>query len=148
MKIEPAVLAETKKVAAGTAVMTALMIAVFLILRKFDYTVILGALLGALAAWVGKDTALNRHRYSFEAPGRILSLDFAPSVLTVPDEEGNEHTYDLPASNITIRKGGKYSDTASYYLFNGEIMTGTVVTFSAVSKNTLMIPVRSLSPLQ
>ena len=50
MKIEPAVLAETKKVAAGTAVMTALMIAVFLILRKFDYTVILGALLGAATA--------------------------------------------------------------------------------------------------
>ena len=50
MKIEPAVLAETKKVAAGTAVMTALMIAVFLILRKFDYTVILGALLGTLTA--------------------------------------------------------------------------------------------------
>ena len=50
MKIEPAVLAETKKVAAGTAVMTALMVAVFLILRKFDYTVILGALLGAATA--------------------------------------------------------------------------------------------------
>ena len=86
------------------------------------------------STWVGKDTALNRHRYGFEAPGMILSLDFAPSVLTVPDEDGNEHTYDLPASNITIRKGGKYSDTASYYLFNGEIVTGTVVTFSAVSK--------------
>ncbi len=86
------------------------------------------------STWVGEDTALNRHRYGFEAPGMILSLDFAPSVLTVPDKEGNEHTYDLPASNITIRNGGRYSDTASYYLCNGEIMTGTVVTFSAVSK--------------
>ena len=36
MKIEPAVKAETKKVAAGTAVMAVLMIAVFLILHKCD----------------------------------------------------------------------------------------------------------------
>ena len=50
MKIEHAVLAETKKVAAGTAVMTALMIAVFLILRKFDFSVLLGAVIGSLAA--------------------------------------------------------------------------------------------------
>ena len=86
------------------------------------------------STWVGKDTPLNRHRYGFEKPSLELSLDFAPSVLTVPDEEGNEQTYDLPASNITIMKGSKYSDTASYYLYNGEIMTGTVVTFSAVNK--------------
>ncbi len=86
------------------------------------------------STWIGKDTPSNRQQYGFDVPGLVLSLDFAPSVLTVPDEEGNERTYDLPASNITILKGGRYSDTASYYLYNGDIMTGTVVTFSAVSK--------------
>ena len=50
MKLQPAVKAETKKIAAGVMIMTALMIAVFLILRQFDYTVILGALLGSAAA--------------------------------------------------------------------------------------------------
>lgn len=50
MRIDPAVAAETKKVAAGTSAMTVLMIAVFLILRKFDHTVLLGALLGAVTA--------------------------------------------------------------------------------------------------
>ncbi len=50
MKVQPAVMAETKKIACGTGVLTLLMIAVFLILRKFDYTVVLGALLGMSAA--------------------------------------------------------------------------------------------------
>ena len=46
MKIEPAVTAETKKVAAGTLILTALMISVFLVIGKFDLTVLLGAALG------------------------------------------------------------------------------------------------------
>ena len=50
MKIQPAILAETKRIALGTAVLTVLMIAVFLIIGKFDYTVPLGAALGYTAA--------------------------------------------------------------------------------------------------
>ena len=50
MKVQPAVMAETKKIAVGTGVLTLLMIAGILILRKFDYTVVLGALLGMSAA--------------------------------------------------------------------------------------------------
>ena len=49
MKIEPAVQAETKKIAVGTAILTALMIAVFLVLRQFDWRVLTGAALGYLA---------------------------------------------------------------------------------------------------
>ena len=50
MTIQPAVKEETKKIAIGVMVLSALMVAVFLILRKFDYTVLLGALLGSGAA--------------------------------------------------------------------------------------------------
>lgn len=50
MKIEPAVWAETKKIAVGTGVMALLMLAVFLIIGKFDFTVLLGAVLGCAAA--------------------------------------------------------------------------------------------------
>ena len=50
MKVQPAVQAETKKMALGVGVLTALMVAVFLVIRQFDYTVLLGALLGAAAA--------------------------------------------------------------------------------------------------
>ena len=50
MKIQPAVKRETKKIALGTGILTVLMVAVFLILRRFDWTVITGALLGYAAA--------------------------------------------------------------------------------------------------
>ncbi len=50
MKIDPAVREQTVRVAAGTAILTVLMIAFFLILGKFDYTVLLGALLGCTTA--------------------------------------------------------------------------------------------------
>ena len=50
MKVQPAVRQETKKIALGTAVLTVLMVVVFLILRRFDWTVVTGALLGYAAA--------------------------------------------------------------------------------------------------
>ena len=50
MKVQPAVQAETRKMALGVGVLTVLMIAVFLIIRQFDYTVLLGAVLGCAAA--------------------------------------------------------------------------------------------------
>ena len=49
MKIQPAVREQTGKVAAGVLILTALMAAVFLILGKFDWTVLTGAALGAAA---------------------------------------------------------------------------------------------------
>ena len=50
MKVQPAVKAETRKIAIGVCLLTVLMAAVFLILRQFDYTVLLGAILGSAAA--------------------------------------------------------------------------------------------------
>lgn len=50
MTIQPVVKQETKKIALGVAVLSLLMIAVFLILRKFDFSVLLGAVIGSLAA--------------------------------------------------------------------------------------------------
>ena len=49
MKVQPVVKTETQKMALGVGILTVLMIAVFLILKKFDYTVLLGALLGSAA---------------------------------------------------------------------------------------------------
>ena len=50
MKVQPAVRQETAKIALGTGILTVLMIAVFLIIRRFDWTVLTGALLGCGAA--------------------------------------------------------------------------------------------------
>lgn len=50
MKIQPAVWEETRKIALGTAALTAVMLLVFLLLGKMDGTVLLGALLGYAVA--------------------------------------------------------------------------------------------------
>ena len=50
MKVQPAVRQETARIALGTGILTVLMIAVFLIIGRFDWTVLTGALLGWAAA--------------------------------------------------------------------------------------------------
>lgn len=50
MKLSPAIIKETKHIALGVLIGDILMIAVFALLKKLDYTVFLGALLGSLAA--------------------------------------------------------------------------------------------------
>ena len=49
MKIQPAVREQTKAVAVGVCILTALMVGVFLVIGKFDWTVLTGAILGASA---------------------------------------------------------------------------------------------------
>lgn len=50
MKIDKTVRQETVYIAAGTLILSALMQAVFLIIGKWDYTVLLGNILGAIGA--------------------------------------------------------------------------------------------------
>ena len=49
-KVDPTVLKETRFIAAGVLILSVLMQAVFLILGKWDYTVLLGNLYGAAVA--------------------------------------------------------------------------------------------------
>lgn len=50
MTIQPVVKQETKKIAAGVIILSVLMIAVFLLIGKFDWGVLLGAAIGSAAA--------------------------------------------------------------------------------------------------
>ena len=50
MKVQPAVKQETVKIAVGVGILSVLMVAVYLIVGRFDYTVLLGALLGTFFA--------------------------------------------------------------------------------------------------
>ena len=50
MTVQPAVIQETKRIAGGTLILTAAMLIVFALLGRMDYTVVLGALLGAAYA--------------------------------------------------------------------------------------------------
>ena len=50
MKLSPAIIKETKHIALGVLIGDVAMIAVFALLKKLDYTVFLGALLGSAAS--------------------------------------------------------------------------------------------------
>ena len=50
MKIEPSVKKETGILLVGTLILCAIMVCVFWLVHKFDYTVVTGALLGGLAS--------------------------------------------------------------------------------------------------
>ena len=50
MKIQPTVRQETVRIAKGTCILSFVMLIVFALLKKLDYTVLLGALLGTVTA--------------------------------------------------------------------------------------------------
>jgi len=50
MKVNPTILKETSRVAVGVLIGDLVMLAVFFLLKKLDYTVLLGAFLGSAAA--------------------------------------------------------------------------------------------------
>ena len=50
MRIQPAVRTETAKIGIGTAILSAVMLLIFALLGRLDWTVVLGTLVGACAA--------------------------------------------------------------------------------------------------
>ena len=94
------------------------------------------------STWIGDADQLELRAYGLDQPQKLLTLEFAPSVLTVPDEEGNEFTFDIPESNLEIALGAPYTDTSFYTLYNGQVQTGTILSFgflSDFSLNTLLL---------
>lgn len=108
MKIQPAVKQETKRIAAGTLFLTAVMILVFVFIGKFDWTVITGALLGCAAA-IGNFflLALSVQKAAEKMNGvQLPSYEEAEADL----EDGEE----APAANAPEIQQAKRSMQASY----------------------------------
>lgn len=70
MKLSPAIIKETKHIAAGVLIGDVVMIAVFAVLKRLDYTVFLGALLGTAAAVLNFFVMGVRAQKAMEDPDR------------------------------------------------------------------------------
>lgn len=70
MKLSPAILKETKHIAIGVLIGDAVMIAVFALLKRLDYTVFLGAALGSIAVIVNFLVLGIRAQRAMEDPDR------------------------------------------------------------------------------
>ena len=139
MKIEPAVQAETKKIAVGTAILTALMIAVFLVLRQFDWRVLTGAALGYLA------TVGNFFAMAMTVQGVTNSMPVLPR--QEQDENGEadeqaEEKKNAPLSDEAKQAGKKMQ--ASFVI--RMLLIGAIAAI-AVTQTQLFNPWAALLPL-
>lgn len=135
MKIEPAVQAETKKIAVGTGILTALMIAVFLVLRQFDWRVLTGAALGYLA------TVGNFFTMAMTVQGVTNSMPVLPR--QEPDEtEETDEKKDAPLSDEAKQAGKKMQ--ASFVI--RMLLIGAIAAV-AVTQTQIFNPWAALLPL-
>ena len=135
MKIEPAVQAETKKIAVGTGILTVLMIAVFLVLRQFDWRVLTGAALGYLA------TVGNFFAMAMTVQGVTNSMPVLPR--QEPDEtEETDEKKDAPLSDEAKQAGKKMQ--ASFVI--RMLLIGAIAAV-AVTQTQLFNPWAALLPL-
>ena len=135
MKIEPAVQAETKKIAVGTAILTVLMIAVFLVLRQFDWRVLTGAVLGYLA------TVGNFFAMAMTVQGVTNSMPVLPRQEQDETEETDEKK-NAPLSDEAKQAGKKMQ--ASFVL--RMLLIGAIAAI-AVTQTQLFNPWAALLPL-
>ena len=139
MKIEPAVQAETKKIAVGTAILTVLMIAVFLVVRQFDWRVLTGAVLGYLA------TVGNFFAMAMTVQGVTNSMPVLPR--QEQDENGEadeqaEEKKNAPLSDEAKQAGKKMQ--ASFVI--RMLLIGAIAAI-AVTQTQLFNPWAALLPL-
>ena len=135
MKIEPAVQAETKKIAVGTAILTVLMIAVFLVLRQFDWRVLTGAVLGYLA------TVGNFFAMAMTVQGVTNSMPVLPRQEQDETEETDEKK-NAPLSDEAKQAGKKMQ--ASFVI--RMLLIGAIAAI-AVTQTQLFNPWAALLPL-
>ena len=135
MKIEPAVQAETKKIAVGTGILSVLMIAVFLILRKFDWTVLTGALLGFCA------TVGNFFLMALTVQHVTNSMPVLPKKETDEDGEDSEKKEE-PLSDEAKQAGKRMQMSFTFRM----LLIGAVAAL-AVTQRQIFNPWAALLPL-
>ena len=108
IKVQPAVREETTKIAIGTLILSAVMVLVFVLLGRFDMTVLWGALLGSAAA-IGNFFLLG---LSVQMAAEKMNGVQLPSYKEAEAEleEGEE----LPAPDAPELQQAKRSMQASY----------------------------------
>lgn len=85
------------------------------------------------SSFVGSAQDLNLADYGLDNPRITLTIDFAASVLTVPNEDGEEKTYDIPKSSLEIALGKDDTEVIFYALYNGNVLKASYFTFGFIT---------------
>ena len=81
------------------------------------------------AGWIGEYDQIDPAAYGLAPARRTMTLYFAETVVTAPDQDGSEHSFSLPANEMSISLGDVRSETSFYMLYEGQVYSGTVLSF-------------------
>ena len=82
------------------------------------------------AGWIGETDKLNLSELGLAPPKRTLTVTFSETLVTAPDENGQEVSFRLPSNQMSVALGNTRNDTSFYLLFEDQVYTGTVMSFS------------------
>ena len=82
------------------------------------------------AGWIGYADQVNLTELGLSEPRRTLTITFAETVVTAPDEKGQEQSFTLPSNQMSFALGNTRNDTSFYMRYEDQVYTGTVLSFS------------------
>ena len=103
------------------------------------------------AGWIGEAKDLDLSELGLSPPKRVMTVTFAETVVTAPDEEGREVSFRLPSNQLSFALGDSRNDTSFYLLYEDQVYTGTVISFSflqSFSWEKYLVPDPVSVPLQ
>lgn len=142
IKLQPAVKQETRRIAYGTLILTAIMIVVFIVIGRFDLTVLWGALLGAAAATGNFFLLAVSVQQAAEKMNGVQMESFAEKDAREESEEANqEQKQDASADTPEIRQARRGMQTS--YTLRMLMLAATAIIGVTVS---VFHPVATLVP--
>ena len=82
------------------------------------------------ATWIDDAGTLNLADYGLSPAVRTMTLTFAETVVTAPDETGQEVSFRLPENEMSFSLGDARNETSFYMLYNDQVYSATYLTFS------------------
>ena len=128
IKLQPAVKQETRRIAYGTLILTAIMIVVFIVIGRFDLTVLWGALLGTAAATGNFFLLAVSVQQAAEKMNGVQMESFAEKDAREESEEtGQEQKQDASAEIRQARRGMQTSYTLRMLMLAATAIIGVTV---------------------
>ena len=82
------------------------------------------------ANWLGKAENMDLKALGLSPANKTLTLTFAETSVSAPDENGENVTFSLPENRMVFSLGDQKNDTSYYLLYEDEVYSVTVLSFS------------------
>ena len=106
------------------------------------------------AGWIGKADDLPLPDLGLAPARRVITVTFAETVVTAPDEKGENVSFSIPSTQLSFALGNARNDTSFYLMYEDQVYSGSVLSFSFLQSfswekyllsSPVSVPVQSLS---